>query len=57
MECICFRRSVPDLDHSVPALANCPGTEMRDTSSGTEGRLGQNVQDPQKDVNNFTRDQ
>ena len=38
-------RFVLDLiDHSVPALANCPGTERWDRSSGPE-RLGQNVHD------------
>ena len=38
-------RSVLDLiDHSVPALANCSGTERWDRTTGPEG-LVQNVQD------------
>ena len=38
-------RFVLDLiDHSVPALASCPGTERWDRTTGPEG-LVQNVQD------------
>ena len=33
-------QNAPDLDRSVPALANCPETERWDRSSGPEG-LGQ----------------